>query len=113
MVLITGQKYEFALKWQLKVVRSDWLYESIEKGFCLTFMVLITGQKYEFALKWQLKVVRSDWLYESIEKGFCQDETKYEVKTQSSDKQAQGGMKTSTPERRSLAGNRGQYLQQC
>ena len=71
-------------------------------------MALIVGQKYEFALKWQLKVVRSDWLYESIEKGFCQDETKYEVKTQSSDKQAQGGMKTSTPERRSLAGNKGQ-----
>ena len=66
--------------------------------------MMIVGQKYEFALKWQLKVVRSDWLYESIEKGFCQDETKYEVKTQSSDKQPQGGMKTSTPERRSLAG---------
>ena len=66
-------------------------------------MCLFTGQKYEFALKWKLKIVRSEWLYESIEKGFCQDETKYEVKSQPSDKSDKRGMKTSTPERRSMA----------
>ncbi|XP_053372869.1 DNA topoisomerase 2-binding protein 1-A-like [Mercenaria mercenaria] len=29
-----GQKYNFALKWEIHVVRSEWLYESIEKGYC-------------------------------------------------------------------------------
>ncbi|XP_052804049.1 DNA topoisomerase 2-binding protein 1-A-like isoform X2 [Mya arenaria] len=29
-----GQKYHFAKKWDIKIVRSEWLYESIEKGFC-------------------------------------------------------------------------------
>ena len=30
----TGQKYQFAMKWKISIVRSEWLYESIEKGFC-------------------------------------------------------------------------------
>ncbi|KAL4228966.1 DNA topoisomerase 2-binding protein 1 [Mactra antiquata] len=29
-----GQKYNFAKKWEIHIVRSEWLYESIEKGFC-------------------------------------------------------------------------------
>ena len=32
---LTGQKYEFAKKWQIKIVRPQWLYDSVEKGmFC-------------------------------------------------------------------------------
>ena len=43
-------------------------------------------------------------MYESIEKGYCQDEGKYEVKSPSTDQPTQSGMKTSTPERKSMAG---------
>ena len=50
--------------------------------------------------------MRSEWLYESIEKGYCQDEARYEVKSQPTDKQTQLGMKTSTPERKSMAGDK-------
>lgn len=60
----------------------------------------ISGQKYNFALKWMIHVVRSEWLYESIEKGFCQDEKKFPVEQSERGRQ----MKTSTPERRSMAG---------
>ena len=45
--------------------------------------------------------MKSGWLYDSIEKGFCQDEKKYPV--DSSDNNSRN-MKTSTPERRSMAG---------
>lgn len=30
-----GAKYEFAKKWRINIVKSDWLYDSIEKGYCL------------------------------------------------------------------------------
>ncbi|KAJ8307553.1 hypothetical protein KUTeg_015637 [Tegillarca granosa] len=30
-----GSKYEYAKKWGVRIVKSDWLYDSIEKGFCL------------------------------------------------------------------------------
>lgn len=30
-----GAKYEFAKKWKIHIVKSDWLYDSIEKGYCL------------------------------------------------------------------------------
>ncbi|XP_078332044.1 DNA topoisomerase 2-binding protein 1-like isoform X2 [Crassostrea virginica] len=30
-----GPKYEFAKKWKIHIVKSDWLYDSIEKGYCL------------------------------------------------------------------------------
>ncbi|XP_060078060.1 DNA topoisomerase 2-binding protein 1-like isoform X2 [Ylistrum balloti] len=29
-----GTKYEFAKKWKLNIVRTEWLYDSIEKSFC-------------------------------------------------------------------------------
>lgn len=31
----SGAKYEFAKKWRINIVKSDWLYDSIEKGYCL------------------------------------------------------------------------------
>ena len=31
----SGPKYEFAKKWKIHIVKSDWLYDSIEKGYCL------------------------------------------------------------------------------
>ena len=30
----SGQKYEFAKKWAIKIVRPQWLYDSVEKGHC-------------------------------------------------------------------------------
>ncbi|XP_041372354.1 DNA topoisomerase 2-binding protein 1-A-like [Gigantopelta aegis] len=30
-----GQKYEHAKKWKINIVRTTWLYESVEKGYCL------------------------------------------------------------------------------
>ncbi|XP_062568872.1 DNA topoisomerase 2-binding protein 1-A-like [Saccostrea cucullata] len=30
-----GAKYEFAKKWKIHIVKSDWLYDSIERGYCL------------------------------------------------------------------------------
>lgn len=33
--LTSGAKYEFAKKWRINIVKSDWLYDSIEKGYCL------------------------------------------------------------------------------
>ncbi|OWF40591.1 DNA topoisomerase 2-binding protein 1-like [Mizuhopecten yessoensis] len=29
-----GTKYEFAKKWKLNIVRTAWLYDSVDKGFC-------------------------------------------------------------------------------
>ncbi|KAK3591402.1 hypothetical protein CHS0354_005324 [Potamilus streckersoni] len=29
-----GQKYEFAKKWNMCIVRTEWLYDSVEKGYC-------------------------------------------------------------------------------
>lgn len=34
MFLISGQKYEFARKWNVYCVSLHWLFDSIEKGFC-------------------------------------------------------------------------------
>lgn len=33
--VILGQKYEFAKKWKMHIIKSDWLYDSVEKGYCL------------------------------------------------------------------------------
>ncbi|KAH3704241.1 hypothetical protein DPMN_079297 [Dreissena polymorpha] len=33
---ILGQKYQFAKKWELSIVRTEWLYDSIERGYCLS-----------------------------------------------------------------------------
>ncbi|XP_029646885.1 DNA topoisomerase 2-binding protein 1-like isoform X1 [Octopus sinensis] len=30
-----GQKYEFAKQWKIQIVKPQWLYESIETGYCL------------------------------------------------------------------------------
>ena len=30
----SGQKHEFAKKWAIKIVRPQWLYDSVEKGHC-------------------------------------------------------------------------------
>ncbi|XP_063404919.1 DNA topoisomerase 2-binding protein 1-like [Mytilus trossulus] len=30
-----GQKYEFARKWKMHIIKSEWLYDSVEKGYCL------------------------------------------------------------------------------
>lgn len=59
------------------------------------------GQKYLFAKKWEIFIIRSEWLYESIEKGFCQDEANFPVEEGGTSERK---MKTSTPERRSMAG---------
>lgn len=34
MFVISGQKYEFAKKWNVYCVTIHWLFDSIEKGFC-------------------------------------------------------------------------------
>ncbi len=34
MCCISGQKYEFARKWNVYCVSMHWLFDSIEKGFC-------------------------------------------------------------------------------
>lgn len=73
----------------MEVFRFGWIFPTF------------TGQKYKYAIDWSLHIVRSEWLYESIEKGFCQDEKQFTV--------SGGGLegrdiKTSTPERRSMAG---------
>lgn len=60
------------------------------------------GQKYLYAKRWSLHVVRSEWLYESIDKGFCQDEKQFAVSEEGVDG-SDPDMRTSTPERRSLA----------
>ncbi|KAK3106422.1 hypothetical protein FSP39_019639 [Pinctada imbricata] len=30
-----GTKYSFAKKWKIHIVRTDWLYDSVERGYCL------------------------------------------------------------------------------
>lgn len=32
--MISGQKYEFAKKWNVYCISIHWLFDSIEKGFC-------------------------------------------------------------------------------
>lgn len=32
--VISGQKYEFAKKWNVYCISIHWLFDSIEKGFC-------------------------------------------------------------------------------
>ena len=59
------------------------------------------GQKYLFAKKWDIAIVKSEWLYESIEKGYCLDEADFALEGTKEDNK--GRMKTSTPERRSVA----------
>lgn len=34
LCLISGQKYEFARKWNVYCISLHWLFDSIEKGFC-------------------------------------------------------------------------------
>lgn len=34
-IIILGVKYEFVKKWRINIVKSDWLYDFIEKGYCL------------------------------------------------------------------------------
>ncbi|KAL3835828.1 hypothetical protein ACJMK2_021298 [Sinanodonta woodiana] len=29
-----GQKYEFAKKWNMCIIKTEWLYDSVEKGYC-------------------------------------------------------------------------------
>ena len=30
-----GQKYEFALKWKINIVTPNWVFDSVQSGYCL------------------------------------------------------------------------------
>lgn len=45
--VISGQKYEFAKKWNVYCVSIHWLFDSIEKGFC--------QDESRYAIEWEDK----------------------------------------------------------